>query len=96
MRTTCRHCRALLPGYINRELTPPQRARVSRHLNSCAECYVAYIEQRQLVQELDQRAAHRGEPPRLDKMRAIRANGSAGAARKRGSTTPATAWRRWC
>lgn len=71
MRTTCRHCRALLPGYINRELTPPQRARVSRHLNSCAECYVAYIEQRQLVQELATSVPRiGGEPPRLDKMRA--------------------------
>ena len=60
MSFTCRHCRALLPGYIQRELTPKQRAWVSRHLNDCADCYVAYMEQRQLVRELQrQPAAHR-------------------------------------
>ena len=71
MRTSCRQCRALLPGYINRELSPRQRARVSRHLSACAECYGVYVEQRQLVQEL-QASVPRigGNPPRLDKIRA--------------------------
>ncbi len=49
---SCRECRALLPGYIQRELTPKQRERVSRHLNTCIECYAAYEEQRTLVREL--------------------------------------------
>lgn len=48
----CKQCRVLLPGYIQRELTPQQRAQVSRHLNACAECYTVYMDQRQLVREL--------------------------------------------
>lgn len=88
MRRTCRHYRALLPGYIERELSPAQRARVSRHLNECAECYVAYIEQRQLVQELSISvprigAAQLGMQPHLDKIRAaVMAEMAAPAARK--------------
>lgn len=70
MRTSCRQCRALLPGYINRELTPKQRARVSRHLSACAECYGAYIEQRQLVNELFTSVPRiGGTPAPLDKIR---------------------------
>lgn len=73
MSFTCRHCRALLPGYIQRELTPKQRAWVSRHLNECDECYVAYRTQQQLVRELRSgipRIGTRGESPPFDAMRA--------------------------
>ncbi|MEP7293005.1 MAG: anti-sigma factor [Chloroflexota bacterium] len=75
MRWSCRNYRALLPGYIQRELTPPQRARVSRHLNGCANCYVAYIEQKQLVHELTFSLPRVGalpaaHAPRLDSIRA--------------------------
>ncbi len=52
MSLTCRPYRALLPGYIQRELSPQQRARVARHLDECAECYAAYMDQRQLVRDL--------------------------------------------
>ncbi len=48
----CKQCRVLLPGYIQRELAPQQRAQVSRHLNVCADCYAVYMDQRQLVREL--------------------------------------------
>ncbi len=73
MSFTCRHCRALLPGYIQRELTPKQRVWVSRHLNECDECYVACMEQRQLVRELSTsipRIGTRGESPPFDALRA--------------------------
>ncbi|MCC6803068.1 MAG: zf-HC2 domain-containing protein [Anaerolineae bacterium] len=71
MGTTCRQCRALLPGYIHRELSPRQRARVSRHMSACAECYAVYAAQRQLVQELAASVPRIGSgAPRLDKMRA--------------------------
>ncbi|HVU10763.1 MAG TPA: zf-HC2 domain-containing protein [Phototrophicaceae bacterium] len=52
MGISCRECRVLLPGYIQRDLTPKQRERVSRHLNTCSECYAAYEEQRVIVREL--------------------------------------------
>jgi anti-sigma factor RsiW len=71
MRFACKQCRALLPGYIQRELAPKERERVSRHLNSCAACYVAYTEQRQLVSDLAFAVPRLGGgAPRLDKMRA--------------------------
>jgi anti-sigma factor RsiW len=72
MGFTCRQCRALLPGYIQRELSPRQRSFVSRHLNSCAECYVVYTTQQQLERELAFAVPRigGGAPPRLDKMRA--------------------------
>ncbi len=73
MRLSCRQCRKLLPGYIGRELSPKQRERVSRHLNTCVECYVALSEQRQLVHELSYSLPRIGtgaQPPRLDKIRA--------------------------
>jgi anti-sigma factor RsiW len=71
MRISCRQCRKLFPGYIGRELTPKQRERVSRHLNTCAECYVVYSEQRQLIHELSYSLLRLGtQAPRLDKIRA--------------------------
>jgi anti-sigma factor RsiW len=71
MRLSCRQCRKLLPGYIGRELTPKQRERVSRHLNTCAECYVALTDQRQLSNELAYSLPRIGaSEPRLDKIRA--------------------------
>ncbi len=71
MRTTCRQCRALLPGYIQRELTPEQRERVSRHLTACADCYVAYVEQRDMIRELAISLPRVGsDQPRLDRIRA--------------------------
>jgi len=70
MRFSCRQCRALLPGYIQRELSPKQRAFVSRHLNGCAECYVFYTTQQQLERELSFSVPRIGGAPRLDKMRA--------------------------
>jgi anti-sigma factor RsiW len=61
----------LLPGYVARELSPKQRARVSRHLNACAECYGVYVKQRQLMQELASSVPRIGvDPPRLDRIRA--------------------------
>ena len=76
MRWSCRQYRALLPGYIERELSPKQRERVSRHLSTCAECYMAHTEQRQIARELAISlprigAARAGEQAlRLEKIRA--------------------------
>ncbi len=76
MRWSCTQYRVLIPGYIERELTPRQRERVSRHLNTCSECYLAYIEQRQIVRELASSlprigaAAAGASAPRLDSIRA--------------------------
>ena len=49
---TCRRCRADLPAYIHRELTPRRRQRVSQHLAACADCYRAYREHSDLDREL--------------------------------------------
>lgn len=73
MRWSCRQYRALLPGYIDRELSPKQREKFSRHLSTCAECYVAYTQQRQIVHELAlslPRVGAATAAPRLDKIRA--------------------------
>jgi anti-sigma factor RsiW len=70
MRLSCRQCRKLLPGYIGRELMPKEREKVSRHLNTCSECYVVYSEQRQLMHELAYSLPRIGAAPRLDKIRA--------------------------
>lgn len=73
MNMSCRQCRALLPGYAARELTPRQRARVARHLDECAACFVAYKEQRQLARELAWSVPRIGadvSADRLDRMRA--------------------------
>lgn len=74
MRWSCKQYRALLPGYIERELTPRQRERVSRHLNVCPDCYVAYIEQRHLTRELANSLPRVGvaatNVPRFDQIRA--------------------------
>ncbi len=84
MGISCRQCRALLPGYIQRELAPRQRERVSRHLSSCAACYVAYQEQRQLIRELTVNVPRiGGDAPHLDEIRAaIMAEMAQPAARK--------------
>jgi hypothetical protein len=71
MRFSCRQCRALLPGYIRRELSPKQRAYVSRHLSVCTECYVFYKTQQQLEHELAFSVPRIGGTPRLEKMRAV-------------------------
>ena len=71
MRLTCRQCRALLPGYIQRELTPKQRERVSLHLSACSECYGVYTAQREIVRELAISVPRIGsDHPPLEEMRA--------------------------
>ena len=76
MRWSCRQYRALMPGYIERNLSPRQRERISRHLTACPDCYVAYIEQRQVMRELSISLPRvgalptRDAAPRLDYIRA--------------------------
>ena len=87
MGFSCRQCRALLPGYIQRELNPRQRAFVSRHLSGCAECYVFYMTQKQLERDLTFSVPRIGGAPRLDKMRtAIKAEMTQPAARPKART----------
>ncbi len=69
MKFFCRQCRALLPGYIQRELSPKQRTFVARHLSNCSECYVVYTTQQQLERELTFSVPRLGGAPRLEKMR---------------------------
>jgi hypothetical protein len=49
---TCRECRALLPAYIDRELTPAARSHVSAHLDACDRCHADYTRQRALAADL--------------------------------------------
>jgi anti-sigma factor RsiW len=49
---TCRRCRAEIPAYIHRELTPRRRQRVHLHLNGCAACYTLYLHMRDQDREL--------------------------------------------
>lgn len=52
MASECRHCRAMLPAYINRELKPRARRRVGAHLQKCAACDAEYFYQRALARAL--------------------------------------------
>ena len=71
MHMGCRECRGLLSGYIQRELSPKQRERVSRHLSACSDCYAVYVGQRDVARELAINMPRLGsEHPPLDKIRA--------------------------
>jgi anti-sigma factor RsiW len=64
---TCRECRALLPAYIDRELAPAARSRVSAHLDDCDRCHAEYTRQRALAADL------RAGLPALGRLDAARA-----------------------
>ena len=68
---TCHHCRTLLPGYIQRELSPKQREWVSRHLSTCDGCYLNYMAQRQIMRDLAVNVPRIGsDAPHLNAIRA--------------------------
>lgn len=48
----CRHCQALLPAYIHRELSPRARRRVAAHLSHCDSCNAAYMDYRDVARSL--------------------------------------------
>ena len=35
---SCEQCRELLSDYVDREISPSERASVERHLSTCAKC----------------------------------------------------------
>jgi predicted anti-sigma-YlaC factor YlaD len=67
---TCHDCRAHLPGYIHRELSPLVRRRVGAHLDKCEACYAVYTSQREVARELTQQVPLIGQAdaPRLGKI----------------------------
>lgn len=67
---TCRECRSLLAGYLNRELKPRTRTRVGQHLDSCAACYAEYCRQREIAAQLtrDVPLVGQADAPRLGRI----------------------------
>jgi uncharacterized C2H2 Zn-finger protein len=50
----CHYCKAHLQAYIDGELTPKSRRRISQHLDRCPACYSAYAQRRDFSRELQQ------------------------------------------
>jgi len=50
----CHYCQAHLQAYIDGELSPKARRRVSQHLDRCPTCYNAYSQRRDFSRELQQ------------------------------------------
>ncbi len=46
---SCRECRALLPAYVDRELSAAARRLVAVHLDHCERCHAAWVRQRHLT-----------------------------------------------
>lgn len=46
---SCRECRALLPAYVDRELSAAERRLVAGHLDTCERCHAAWVRQRNLA-----------------------------------------------
>ncbi|HYO89948.1 MAG TPA: zf-HC2 domain-containing protein [Candidatus Limnocylindrales bacterium] len=63
----CRECRALLPAYLDRELTTAVRSRVAAHLDGCDRCHADYVRQRELA------AGLRTDLPGLGRLDPVRA-----------------------
>lgn len=55
MNYSCRRCRADIPAYLHRELTPRRRRRFGQHLNQCAACYAVYRQMRDQDRDLSAR-----------------------------------------
>lgn len=50
----CHYCQAHLQAYIDGELSPKARRRISQHLDRCTACYNVYAQRRDLSRELQQ------------------------------------------
>ncbi|NWF68206.1 MAG: zf-HC2 domain-containing protein [Chloroflexi bacterium] len=59
---TCHAVRARLTPYLHGTLPLKVRRRVSAHLERCPHCHAAYVQQRQLMHELQRRLPPLGQP----------------------------------
>ncbi len=59
--TSCHDCRSSLIAYVHHELSADRRREIARHLDRCPECYAAYVEERDLAQDLIQIVPRLGE-----------------------------------
>lgn len=50
----CHYCQAHLQAYMDGELSPKVRRRVSQHLDRCPACYNVYAQRRDFSRELQQ------------------------------------------
>jgi anti-sigma factor RsiW len=66
----CRYCKSRLTAYIQGELAPKSRRRIARHLDECSSCYMEYVRQRDLSDQLAVRVPVIGQPkaPQLQKI----------------------------
>jgi len=87
---TIAHVDDMLPALVLGCLEPRERARVSRHLESCAACRSRLAGYEELVASLSL-AAPRAEPPRALRRRILQ-QAVRGASRARGWPLPRLAW----
>lgn len=59
---SCRYTRSRMTLYINGELPPHVRRRITQHLDTCATCSARYVRERELTQQLKSRLVYVGQP----------------------------------
>ena len=66
----CRDCKHYMTAYLHGELPPKLKRRMTLHIQQCPMCYTTYIQQRNLVRDLEQTVPLVGQPgrSRLDKV----------------------------
>ncbi len=82
----CSDCRHKMIAYLDSELTPQVRRRMTQHIQQCPMCYTVYIQQRDVAHELAYALplVGRATRPRYDKMwAAIQANMARKSSRQR-------------
>jgi anti-sigma factor RsiW len=57
-----RYCKTRMVAYLNGELPSKSRRRVARYIDECSDCYLEYIRQRDLQQDLRHRLSVFGTP----------------------------------
>ena len=67
---SCNQCQKHLIAYIQHELSSVTRQRVARHVDTCSNCYRAYVDQQRLSRELHQAVPliGQGKPPAFERV----------------------------
>jgi anti-sigma factor RsiW len=66
----CRYTQARMTAYLNGELLPKARRRVTRHLDVCSTCSAYYVREREVKRDLERHVRLVGQPqgPQLQKL----------------------------
>jgi anti-sigma factor RsiW len=70
MMMTCKNCQYHMTAYLDGELSPPARQRMTQHIQVCPVCYTVHSQQRDLQRDLAYDVPLIGQEnrPRYDKM----------------------------